>query len=87
VAGHSSRMISFRERLWLQAQWRPDVEQHPVPGQARVNEQVGLVQANAPQSLHQHAFKMGKLDNLARFVPQGCQIPHPAHNVTFVKTL
>ncbi len=59
----------FQEFLRLLLQRGPNIEQYPVPGQALMGGQVGLVQANTLQRLHQHAFEMGDLDDLAGFVP------------------
>lgn len=41
-----------------------------------MNGQTGLVQADAFQCFHQHAFEVGNLDDLAQFVPQRCHITH-----------
>ena len=75
-SGRPELAHDFQELHRLQAEWWPDVEQNAVPGQALVSRQAGLVEADTIECFHQHAFKVGDLDDAARIVPHWCHIAH-----------
>ena len=75
VAG-ISLCTMFAQFVGFQIEWRPHIQENPVPVQALLGTTPRLKQPDRGESFHEHTFQMRQLHDAASVIPHRSYVAH-----------